>query len=870
MADVLEAILAQGVKPEELGEFIRSLPPAERRAIQEQTTGMLGPHGRYAYDPVGFITNVLDESVWSKQEEICRSVLDNPRTAVPACFAPGKTHLAARIALWWGSVWPAETAKVVTTATTYRTVKNQLWPHIRRVHARHGLPGRTNLVEWHVGKELVSLGFSAPNTDPESLQGYHCFDDQTELLTDEGWKLFPAVTGQERVLTLKGDHASWGPITQVHQHPFDGYLNLHDGERVNFCVTDNHQFMVRDKAGRWSLREFQELPQVFKVRRTNEWGGGTNPESVALHRVGTGGSKATPYVFKFEDWCEFLGWFVSEGHVSRDGSGTATICISQKPGAKYEEIAAVLTRMGVPHGRHPHGVSFRGMGIAAWLEEHCGIGAGAKRVPAQVKESTAPMMEVFLEAFGKGDGTPHGILRGRRYYTSSKLLADDLHEMLCKLGRGRKVKVLHPEGSQGRNSLGVTFIRHAVWLVGDPGKPVDSDVLKKNVVKHRYVGTVYCVSTPTQTIMVRRRGCAMWSGNSPHLLIVVDEAGGITHAIGGALNGLMTGAHTRLLAIGNPSSDEQDTWFEKVCTSPEWNTIPIAVADTPNFTGEDAGPCMACPAGVAPHPVAQHLVDQDWLRVTLGEYGEDHPYVTAKVHARFPRIVANRTIPLDWVDEAVKLGRDPDERMLGTRVTLGVDIASDGGDELAIARWEGMHGQIIHHESGVSLANAVDVAGIILRHIQDAEELAKRLGSTERVRVKVDVIGLGWGPVSTLQRWGDEGLHGAVIVGVNVGERAKEPDKYINQRAEMWWEMRMLLQPDKDAGGKPSVTLDIDDRTKVQLSDPTHKTSTAGRRQIESKKDLRGRGRKSPDRAEALLLGKYEPPEDEERAELIV
>jgi hypothetical protein len=104
-----------------------------------------------------------------------------------------------------------------------------------------------------------------------------------------------------------------------------------------------------------------------------------------------------------------------------------------------------------------------------------------------------------------------------------------------------------------------------------------------------------------------------------------------------------------------------------------------------------------------------------------------------------------------------------------------------------------------------------------------------------------------------------------------VGERARQPDKYVNQRAEMWWEGRVLCQPDPDNDGKPLATLDVDERTKAQLADPTHKTSTAGRRQIESKADLRKRGRKSPDRAEAVLLAYYEPPvEDEDTFEILV
>jgi hypothetical protein len=135
------------------------------------------------------------------------------------------------------------------------------------------------------------------------------------------------------------------------------------------------------------------------------------------------------------------------------------------------------------------------------------------------------MIDAFLDAYGKGDGCPHNHPKGRRYITSSKQLADDLHEVLCKLGRGRKVRVVADEGSTSTMSTtGRSFQRRRdVWQVSDPGVPVDSDVLRRNVQRVRYEGTVYCVSTPHETIMVRRKGISMWSGNSPNLLLVVEE-----------------------------------------------------------------------------------------------------------------------------------------------------------------------------------------------------------------------------------------------------------------------------------------------------------------------------------------------------------
>ena len=76
--------------------------------------------------------------------------------------------------------------------------------------------------------------------------------------------------------------------------------------------------------------------------------------------------------------------------------------------------------------------------------------------------------------------------------------------------------------------------------------------------------------------------------------------------------------------------------------------------------------------------------------------------------------------------------------------------------------------------------------------------------------VKIDAIGVGWGVGSLLELWGREGLHGARIVGVNVAERAVDVGRFRNQRAEMWWNGRVLLEPDVD--GFQVVRLDVDRR----------------------------------------------------------
>jgi len=81
--------------------------------------------------------------------------------------------------------------------------------------------------------------------------------------------------------------------------------------------------------------------------------------------------------------------------------------------------------------------------------------------------------------------------------------------------------------------------------------------------------------------------------------------------------------------------------------------------------------------------------------------------------------------------------------------------------------------------------------------------------------------------------------------------------KFRNQRAEMWWNGRVLLQP--DGSGFQVVRLEVDRRVVSQLCAPDFVADSSGRVQVVSKAVLRRRGGVSPDRAEAVLFALYEP-----------
>jgi hypothetical protein len=378
------------------------------------------------------------------------------------------------------------------------------------------------------------------------------------------------------------------------------------------------------------------------------------------------------------------------------------------------------------------------------------------------------------------------------------------------------------------------------------------------------------------------------------LTLIVDEAGGMSHIIGRNLRGALVGEHTRMLAIGNPPTDDEGSWFEGLCDNPEAVTIPISAYSTPDFTGERAPKCKSCPPELPPHSLSTHLVDRAWVKETIDDNGADSNYVQAKVHARFPKGGPGRAIPSAWIEGAcdapepdVDLGVNarlcdlglPDETepwvvAMRSWVRLGVDVAADGGDTFAIARMTGDLAEIVHRSAGPANANAVDVAGVVLAQIRRAEALRRRLGTEAKVRVKIDGIGVGWGVAGILQAWATEGMHDAEVIAVIVSEGTnREPESATlrphRQRDEMWLAGRALMQPSR---GFPDgqIRLRAGGKVAVQLRAPTMTTSSGGFTVIESKESMRKRGIRSPDEAEAVLLSVYEPNQKKKkRAKLI-
>jgi hypothetical protein len=316
------------------------------------------------------------------------------------------------------------------------------------------------------------------------------------------------------------------------------------------------------------------------------------------------------------------------------------------------------------------------------------------------------------------------------------------------------------------------------------------------------------------------------------VLVVFDEACGMPKALWDAADSLIANDDSRFLAIGNP--DDPHSEFAEVCKpGSSWNTIPISVFDTPNFTGEDV-----------PEELRHVLVGRLWVEEKRKKWGEKSPLYQAKVLGRFPDRVADGLIPFSAIKAAQARELRPDQPD-----ELGVDVGA-GGDKNVVCRRRGPVARIIREDQE---PDTMISCGNLLADLR----------STRASIAKVDAIGIGRGLVDRAREQ-NQPVRG-INVSVSPTETAEASaefggDGFANLRAQAYWELR-----ERFLSGAIDIDEEDDDLAN-QLASMKYKRTSKGKILVESKDDMRRRGLASPDRADALMLAFLNPPEEEEES----
>ncbi|MBY0274725.1 hypothetical protein K2Z84_05255 [Candidatus Binatia bacterium] len=165
--------------------------------------------------PVGFARGVLGDDLWGKQEEILDSVAKYPLTAVKACHSSGKTHVAARAALWW--VARFRDGICITTAPTWNQVRRVMWGQIHQALEKSWVKfPHVNQTEICLGPSNYLAGLST--SEGVNFQGFHgkilIILDEAPGINPDIWEAIEGIRagGDVRLLALGNPTVASGPF----------------------------------------------------------------------------------------------------------------------------------------------------------------------------------------------------------------------------------------------------------------------------------------------------------------------------------------------------------------------------------------------------------------------------------------------------------------------------------------------------------------------------------------------------------------------------------------------------------------------------------------------------------------------------------
>lgn len=363
------------------------------------------------------------------------------------------------------------------------------------------------------------------------------------------------------------------------------------------------------------------------------------------------------------------------------------------------------------------------------------------------------------------------------------------------------------------------------------------------------------------------------------LLIIEDEACGISPPIDEGAEACLTGASNRMLRIGNPIAD--GTPFAKACKEshikiPAWHHSNVAWAYRKDADGmhrvkeelradifargrvkaqgdwgETAIAAMASYLEECNAVEIPGAISVQWIEDVRRKYGEGSAFWESRVEARFPLDNAASILPRryyylarlkfdEMVATAKQRGLSLEESLRHLPMRYGVDVG-DGGDAHAIARWQG---------DVLWAVREIPTKGDELDTKRAASQLKKdMLPHAYNGSVAVDNIGVGAGTLAILK---DDGIPAH---GIRWGEPAQDSARFANNKSEQFWQLREAMERGEIAIAP--LDPEIEEQLIEDWSSIYYEELPNGKIKIEKKIKTRERIGRSPNMGEAPIYGYY-------------
>lgn len=342
----------------------------------------------------------------------------------------------------------------------------------------------------------------------------HCYTADAMVMTARGWVKFADLRDDDMCLSLGAYHTTeYAPIIDRQRYEFHGDMVRFYNRSFECQVTPNHEVLYLNKCdGRFKRMSAAEFTY---------YNGGIYRSS-ENYRYDIGSIFINGKEIAFDDFCEFMGYWLSDGYVAVNRE--SQIGISQQPDQKpYNAIIDVIKRMGYEPKIGEQAIYIFDKDLHDYLRQFGKC--NEKFVPEAIKNASKRQIDIFLNAFVQCDGhkrKPKAFVgsHGHKcvpkqgeesYYTTSERMMADL--CICLLNAEYRPSVRKNKPTTAVKKDGSIVKGNYDCYVVSKCLSSSATYFKKESV--RYDGFVYDVTIGNEShaIYIMENGKCYWGSN---------------------------------------------------------------------------------------------------------------------------------------------------------------------------------------------------------------------------------------------------------------------------------------------------------------------------------------------------------------------
>lgn len=370
--------------------------------------------------------------------------------------------------------------------------------------------------------------------------GLSCYDKETEVLTNNGWKKFVNIRYTDKICTLNSDTNKivFQKPKKIYNYRYRGKMYRLKTKRIDLLVTPNHKLLYSHcdfrKPLKFILKEAElSFKKSKRFKKDGIWIGKNNEYFILpAVKIKHGSRYYSGYRVKkgkrlsMAPWLKFFGFWIAEGWTSKGKDGDYNVCLANRNDSLLLEMKKILESFGYNiywDKKINNIIRVRDYQLFCYLKQFGKC--YDKFISLEIKSLSKELLKIFLEYYIKGDGHIYGRNgKGLSATTTSVRLRDDLQEIALKIGISAYYKLHRKKGtpfsSPGYKYKRVYKQRNDSWVIYFIRKNIHT-VLPSTTKKYNhteswidYNDLVYCVSVSNQIVYVRRNGIPVWCGNS--------------------------------------------------------------------------------------------------------------------------------------------------------------------------------------------------------------------------------------------------------------------------------------------------------------------------------------------------------------------